>query len=93
MLLERLENYLESTDFGLSYVRDDPRLEIWVKDKEWLPILVSKVHGERYTVSWGDIEYQSNDEEKTYRYVLKIFSAIHENRKAILGNDLRRHHH
>ncbi|SKB58911.1 hypothetical protein SAMN05660226_02238 [Parapedobacter luteus] len=77
MLLERVAQYLDTrTEFA--YIKDEPRLEIWVKGKEWLPILVSKLKGRGYLISWGDIEYKVSDEMKAYTYLLRMITNITE---------------
>ncbi|WP_177181027.1 hypothetical protein [Parapedobacter koreensis] len=51
-------------------------MEIWIKGKEWYPIIISHVSRHRYLVSWGDVAFEFNDPEKVYHYVLRIFKVI-----------------
>lgn len=78
MLLMRLAEYLDTMEPDFSYVRDDPRMEIWVTGKEWFPILVSELRNRRYLISWGEIEYEIKDEAKAYAYILRLFANIKE---------------
>jgi len=52
-------------------------MEIWIYGKEWLPILISKIHI-RYRILWGEIEFEIADETKAYGYVLRMIRCIRE---------------
>ncbi|MFC3197077.1 hypothetical protein ACFOET_05590 [Parapedobacter deserti] len=78
MLLSRIAEYLDTVESGFSYIRDDPRMEIWVKGKEWYPILVSEIYGRGYLISWGEIEYTIEDGAKAYAYLLRLITNIKE---------------
>ncbi|MFC7525808.1 hypothetical protein ACFQRK_17725 [Parapedobacter sp. GCM10030251] len=74
--MDSITNYLDAEEPGFSYIRDDPRLEIWTKGKEWFPILISKHHGRGHLISWGEIELEIVDELKAYQYILRIIQYI-----------------
>lgn len=78
MLLERIINYLDTEEPGFSYIRDDPRMEIWVDGKEWFPILISKIHNRGYRISWEESEFEIEDEMKAYRYIRKVIGCIRD---------------
>ncbi|SKB95748.1 hypothetical protein SAMN05660226_03990 [Parapedobacter luteus] len=78
MLLKKIAEYLDDKRIDFSYIKDGPRMEIWVAGKEWLPILVFKGNNDGYFISWCGIEYRIADEIKAYVYVLRIFTAINE---------------
>ncbi|WP_257670522.1 hypothetical protein [Parapedobacter tibetensis] len=78
---DKLTQYLENAELDFSYIRDDSRMEIWIKEKEWLPILISRIGLRRYLVSWCGIAYEVNDEKKVYHYVMRFCVNIKESKK------------
>ena len=81
MLLDRLVQYLKEAESPqLSYIRDDSRMEIWIKGKEGIPILISEINKQRYIISWDGVAYEVNDKEKAYQYVVRICWSIGENK-------------
>lgn len=80
MLLEKIADYLDVRKSDYFYIKDNPRMEIWVTGKEWFPILISKLNGRGYWISWGEIEYRIKDEAKAYTHILQIVANINEQR-------------
>ena len=81
MLLDKLAEYLDQAEADFYYIKDDPRMEIWIKGREWFPILISKVNNQRHIVSWGGIDYDIEDMDKAYQLVLRICWSIKEGKK------------
>jgi|GEM_PF-1823651 hypothetical protein len=75
-ILDRLAAYLDSRGAAFRYVKDYPRMEVWVRGKEWYPLLISEIGQERYRVSWGDEGLEFRNPEGLYHYVLRIFRII-----------------
>ncbi|MFC3195983.1 hypothetical protein ACFOET_00020 [Parapedobacter deserti] len=71
MLLEKLIFFLEMKH-GFRYTRGDHQLEIWLSDREELPIVISQINANRYIISSGDITYEVKDAEQAYRYVERV---------------------
>ncbi|WP_353195228.1 hypothetical protein [Parapedobacter defluvii] len=72
MLLERLALFLTETE-GFRYFEGESCLEIWLSDREELPLVVSAIRRERYIISTAGLCYETKDEERAYRYILRIF--------------------
>lgn len=72
MLLEKLALFLDGKR-GFRYVRRDYQMEIWLSDREELPVVVSCLNSCRYIISLHDFVYELRDEERAYRYIMRIF--------------------
>lgn len=72
MLFEKLALFLDGTR-GFHYIRDDHRMEIWLSEKEELPIIVSNMGNSRYIISSGDLSYELKNEARAFRYIMRIF--------------------
>jgi len=75
MLLERLIAYLSVTA-TFRYSIAGNCLEVWLSGSEQLPIVVGTIKRERYIISSGNLSYETRDEERAYRYILRICSAM-----------------
>lgn len=74
MLFEKLTLFLDGTH-GFRYIRGDHRMEVWLYDREELPIVVSNIRNNRYIISSRDLIYELADEARAYRYLIQIFST------------------
>ncbi len=72
MLMEKLALVLDRMN-GFYYIRGDHRIEVWLSDKEELPIVISNINDHRYIISSGNLSYEVADEAKAYRYVMQVF--------------------
>lgn len=79
MLLERIALFLDGTN-AFKYTRSGQLMEIWLAHVEELPVVVSKINGSRYMVSSGNLMYEMTDEEKAYRYILRVFVVMDRTR-------------
>ncbi|MFC7527025.1 hypothetical protein ACFQRK_23945 [Parapedobacter sp. GCM10030251] len=71
-LFEKLAMFLDGTQ-GFRYIQGDYRMELWLSAGEELPIVVSRIGSNRYIVSSADLIYEVTEEERAYRYILRIF--------------------
>ncbi|MFC3199478.1 hypothetical protein ACFOET_17785 [Parapedobacter deserti] len=75
-MLERLATYLDGRTADFNYIREHPRMEIWIKGREWYPILISEISRGRYVVYWGDVRAGFSDPDEVFCYMLKVFKVI-----------------
>ncbi|MEC3878687.1 hypothetical protein [Parapedobacter sp. 10938] len=77
--MERITRFLDGTN-AFRYTRSGHLIEIWLAHMEELPVVVSKINSSRYIVSSGNLIYEMTDEEKAYRYILRVFVVMDSTR-------------
>lgn len=76
-MYDRILYTLDKSNPNFDFVRDGTRMEIWVRGKEWFPILISKIGADRYRIVWGDIIYRDLTMDNGLKRVLRICQTIH----------------
>jgi len=75
-MYNQLMSFLGASNSYFTYVQDGERMEIWVRGKDWFPILISKVKDDRYRITWGGIVYRDVNTDKGLKHVLRICQTI-----------------
>lgn len=75
-MYDQLLSFLNKPHTSFDYVQDGERMEIWVRGKDWFPILISKVAHDCYRISWGGIIYPRLNTDNGFKRVLRLCQTI-----------------
>lgn len=81
-MYDQLLLFLDKSSACFDYVQDGGRMEIWVRDKEWFPILISKVTCDYYRISWNGIVYRKVNTDEGLKFAIRLCQTIASNRTA-----------